>query len=227
MKTILKKYVVKTWDELTKEEKEKEKERYYEEIESDWYDVLYNDFKESLSDIQDRYKNIKFDDIYLDDNSQGWWIDRIKNFNYQVDGLYVYDVYIRLYDIGLTIHKIISHITEDDIIIADYNIDSDELKKIKATKKYQKWVNDIVEDVNKWIDEINEVCINYMNDIYDMPDYFIEDYFINNDIEFEYYVNTIESEQVNDTLYYLSTHNKNYNNKQYEKIIELKEMFEE
>lgn len=50
--------------------------------------------------------------------------------------------------------------------------------------------------------------------IYDMPDYFIEYYCKNNEVKFEYYVNTIDSEQVNDTLYYLSTHNKNYNNEQ-------------
>lgn len=29
MKTIFKKYIVKTWDELTEEEKEKKKDEYY------------------------------------------------------------------------------------------------------------------------------------------------------------------------------------------------------
>ena len=197
MKTILKKYVVKTWDELNEEEKEKEKERYYEEIDREWYDVLYNDFEEDLSDIQGRYKNIKFDDVYLDDNSHGWWIDRVKNFNYQVDDIVIYGELISLYDIDLTIHTIINHITEDDVVVEDYYIDDNKLEKIKATKKYKKWVNDIVEDVNKWIDEINEVCIKYMNNYnYNYAsDDFVEDYFKNNDIEFKYYVDTIESEE--------------------------------
>ena len=197
MKTNLKKYVVKTWDELNEEEKEKEKERYYEEIDREWYDVLYNDFEEDLSDIQGRYKNIKFDDVYLDDNSHGWWIDRVKNFNYQVDDIVIYGELISLYDIDLTIHTIINHITEDDVVVEDYYIDDNKLEKIKATKKYKKWVNDIVEDVNKWIDEINEVCIKYMNNYnYNYAsDDFVEDYFKNNDIEFKYYVDTIESEE--------------------------------
>lgn len=198
MKTILKKYVVKTWDELTEEEKEKQKEKYYDMLVNDWSNVLYNDFEEELADIQDRYKNIKFDDIYINDDSQGWCIDKIKNFKYQVDDINIYDESLSLYDIDFTICKIIKHITKDDVIVEDYYVDSDKLKKIKATKKYQKWVNKIVEDVNKWVDEINEVCINYMNDLYDMPDYFIDDYFINNEIEFEYYVETIDSEQVNE-----------------------------
>lgn len=216
MKTILKKYVVKTWDELTEEEKEEQKEKYCEEIYRDWDDLCYENFKNELEEIKERYKNIKFDDIYLDDNSHGWWIDRVKNFNYQTDDIAIYGELISLYDIDLTIHQIINHITEDDVVVEDYYIDDNKLEKIKATKKYKKWVNDIVEDVNKWIDEINEVCIKYMNNYnYNYaPDDFVEDYFINNDIEFKYYVETIDSEQVNDTLYYLSTHNKNYNNEQ-------------
>lgn len=198
MKTILKKYIVKTWDELTEDEKEIEKEKYCEEIYRDWDDLCYENFKNELEEIKERYKNIKFDDIYLDDNSHGWWIDRVKNFNYQVDDIEIYGELISLYDIDLTIHKIINHITEDDVVVEDYYIDDNKLEKIKATKKYKKWVNDIVEDVNKWIDDINEVCIKYMNNYnYNYtPDDFVEDYFKNNDIEFKYYVDTIESEEV-------------------------------
>ena len=195
MKTILKKYIVKTWDELTEEEKEKEKERYCEEISRDWDDLCYENFKNELEEIKERYKNIKFDDIYLDGNSQGWWIDSIKNFEYYPKEISIYGEYISLYDIDIKICKTIKNITTDDIIIEDYYIDSEKLEKIKATKKYAKWVNDIVEDVNKWIDEINEVCINYMNNYNYVPDDFVEDYFKNNDIEFTYYVNTIENEE--------------------------------
>lgn len=187
MKTILKKYVVKTWDELTKEEKEKKKEEYCEEISSTWDELCYEDFKNELEDIQDRYKNIKFDDVLLDYNSQvGYWIDKIKGFNYQVDNIKIYGELLCLYDIDIKIYKNINNITSDDIIIEDYYIDNNKLEKIKATKKYQKWVNDIVKDVNNWIDEINEVCVNYMNDFDDVPDDFIDNYFISNDIEFEY-----------------------------------------
>ena len=104
MKRILKKYVVKTWDELTEEEKEAEKEKYCEEIFRDWDDLCYERFKYNLEDIKDRYKNIKFDDVCLDGNSHGWWIDSIKNFNYQVDDIEIYGELISLYYIDLTIY---------------------------------------------------------------------------------------------------------------------------
>lgn len=198
MKTILKKYVVKTWDELAEEEKEKEIESNCEILTNEWNNLCYENFEFELEDIKDSYKNIKFDDVYIDDNSQGWWIDRIKGFEYYPEEIFIYGEDISLYDIDIKICRTIKNITADDIIIEDYYIDSDKLKKIKATKKYQKWVNEIVKDVNKWIDEINEVCINYTRDIYDVPDDFVEDYCKNNEVKFEYYVDTIEEDEVND-----------------------------
>ena len=205
METILKKYVVKTWDELTEEEKEVGKEKYCEEISRDWDDICYEDFKYELEDIKERYKNIKFDDILLDYNTQCYWLDKIKGFEYYPEEITIYGENIYLYDVDIKICKTINSITSDDIIIEDYYIDNDKLEKIKATKKYQKWVNKIVEDVNNWINEVNEVCKNYIEDWDDIPDDFVEDYFKNNDIEFEYYINTIkenneiiEEDEVND-----------------------------
>lgn len=192
MKTILKKYIVKTWEELTEDEKEKEKERYCEKISSDWADLRYEDFKNDLEDIKDRYKNINFDDVYIDYNSQGFWIDCIKNFRYYPKEISIYGENIYLYNIDIKICKTIRNITSDDIIIEDYYIDDNKLEKITATKKYKKWINDIVEDVNKWIDEINKICKNYIDNFNVVPNDFIEDYFINNEIEFEYYTDTIK-----------------------------------
>lgn len=196
MKTILKKYVVKTWDELTEDEKETEKEKYCEEIYKDWDDLCYERFKYDLEDIKERYKNIKFDDILLDYNSHGYWIDSIKGFEYCPEEISIYGEDISLYDIDIKICQTIKNITTDDIIIEDYYIDSEKLEKIKATKKYKKWVNDIVEDVNNWIDEVNEICNNYIKNYNYVPDDFVEDYFKNNYIEFEYYVNTVEEDEV-------------------------------
>ena len=198
MKTILKKYIVKTWSELSEEEKAKEIERNYEIISIKWDDSCYENFKDELEDIKDRYKNIKFDDVCLDYNSQCYWIDCIKNFRYYPKEISIYGEDISLYDIDIKICKTIKNITTDDIIIEDYYIDSEKLEKIKATKKYEKWVNDIVEDVNKWIDEINEICENYMNNYNDVPEEFVEDYCINNNIEFEYYVDTITESEKSD-----------------------------
>lgn len=226
MKTILKKYVVKTWGELTEEEKEKEKENYCVEISNTWYDLCYEDFKYGLEEIKGKYKNIKFENVHIDDNSQGWWVDEVKGFKYCIDSISIYDENISVDDIDLTIRKTIEKINANDVIIDVYYIDSNKLEKIKNTKKYKKWIEKIVQNVNNWVEEINSLLEDYMKDIDCIPDEFVEDYFINNDVEFEFYVDTIDNTQLNDTLYYLATHNKNYNNEQYEKIIELKEMFE-
>ena len=198
MKTIFKKYVVKTWDELTEDEKEAEKEKYCERISMTWDDLCYENFTNELEEIKTRYNNIKFDDVYLDGNSQGWWIDSIKGFEYYPEEIFIYGEDISLYDIDIKICKTIKNITTDDIIIEDYYIDDNKLEKIKATKKYKKWVNDIVEDVNKWIDEINEVCENYIKNYNYVPDDFVEEFFTNREIDFEYYVNTVEEDEVND-----------------------------
>ena len=224
MKTILKKYVVKTWEELTEDEKEKKKENYCEDISSSGWELCYKDFEYGLEEIKEKYKNIKFENVYIDDNSQCWCVEEVKGFKYCTDSISIYDENISIDDIDLTIRKTIEMITANDVIIDDYYIDSNKLERIKNTKKYQKWVEEIVQDVNNWVEEINNLCKDYMKKVYSIPDEFVEDYF--RDDEFVFYVDTIDSTQLNDTLYYLATHNKNYNNEQYEKIIELKEMFD-
>lgn len=224
MKTILKKYVVKTWEELTEDEKEKKKENYCEDISSSWWELCYKDFEYGLEEIKEKYKNIKFENVYIDDNFQCWCVEEVKGFKYCTDSISIYDENISIDDIDLTIRKTIEMITANDVIIDDYYIDSNKLERIKNTKKYQKWVEEIVQDVNNWVEEINNLCKDYMKKVYNIPNEFVEDYF--RDDEFDFYVDTIDSAQLNDTLYYLATHNKNYNNEQYEKIIELKEMFE-
>lgn len=186
MKTILKKYVVKTWDELTEEEKEEQKNYYCEEISIKWDNLCYETFKNELEDIKNRYNNIKFDDVLLDYDSQvGYWIDEIKGFEYCPEEITICGESICLYDIDIKIYKTINNITNDDVIIEDYCIDSDKLEKIKATKKYQKWVNKIVEDVNKWVDEINEVCNTYIEDWDYVPDDFVEEFFTGIDFNYE------------------------------------------
>lgn len=224
MKTILKKYVVKTWEELTKDEKEKKKENYCEEISSNWWELCYKGFEYGLEEIKEKYKNIKFENVYIEDGPRCWWVDRVEDFKYCTDSISIYDENISVDDIDLTIRETIEKINASDVIIDDYYIDSNKLERIKNTKKYQKWVEEIVQDVNNWVEEINNLCKDYMKKVYSIPDEFVEDYF--RDDEFDFYVDTIDSTQLNDTLYYLATHNKNYNNEQYEKIIELKEMFD-
>lgn len=225
MKTILKKYVVKSWEELTIEEQKTLIEEKEDLIMENWQYFAFEDFKYGIKEIKEKYKNIKFENVCIEDNSSGdLWVDRVEEFKYCTDSISIYDENISVDDIDLTIRETIEEINANDVIIDDYYIDSNKLERIKNTKKYQKWVEEIVQDVNNWVEEINNLCEDYMKKVYSIPNEFVKDYFIND--KFEFYVDTIDSTQLNDTLYYLATHNKNYNNEQYEKIIELKEMFE-
>lgn len=150
--------IKKTWDELTREEKEKEIEKNQELIYQYYQDDLAACYDCDLENIKDEYKNINFDYVYLDSNSQGGWIDSIKNFKYQAEPINIYGEDIEINDIYLHIRKYIEEITADDIDIYEYYIDNEKLEKIKATKKYQKWINNIVKDVNNWIDAVNDAA---------------------------------------------------------------------
>ena len=194
-------YIIKTWDELTTEEKEKEIENNSELIYQNYQDELYEDYQYELSEIKDKYKKNNFDDIYLDSNSQGGWIDSIKNFKYY-DSINIYGETIDICDIDIHMCKYIKEITANDIDIYDYYIDSKKLEKIQATKKYKNWINNIVKDVNNWIDEVNEAAGYLIKNEYYYPSnlddtndrYFLDNYFC--DSEFTYEVKEADYENI-------------------------------
>lgn len=163
-----KKYIIKTWNELTTEEKEKEIERNQESIYMHYQDDLYYQFKEEIEDIKERYNNITFDDVFLDGCSQGSWIDKVKNFKcyYNIN---ILGETLETSDIYLHIRKYIEEITENDIEIYNYYIEDEKLQKIQNTKKYQKFINDIIKEVNNWIDDINRTCKEIIKNEYNYP----------------------------------------------------------
>lgn len=181
-------YTIKTWSELTPEEKEKEIERNHESIYSCYQDDLYYMFKDELENIKERYKNIDFETVYIDSNSQGAWIDSIKNFKcyYNID---ILGETLEINEIDLHIRKYIEEITENDIFLYDYYIDSEKMEKIKNTKKYQKFINEIIKDVNNWIEEINKECKYLIDNEYRYP------YDINDPDDLEFLNNFFENEQ--------------------------------
>lgn len=148
-------HTIKNWEELTTEEKEKEIENNSEYIYEYYQDYKYREFKDELDNIKCDYKNITFDDIYLDSNSQGFWIDSIKNFKYHVEGIEVFGEYVDLYDVDFHISNLIEDFT---INIDDYSIEDQKLEKIKNTKKFKKWYEAIEKDLTSWIEKINQAC---------------------------------------------------------------------
>ena len=184
-------YSIKFWSELSREEKEEKINEYSEAIYQVYQDDLYENFKCESEDIKYRYRNIDFENVYLDSCSQGAWIDSVKNFRYY-KSIEIYGETIEIYDIDLHISKYIKEITEDDIYITDYCIESDTLERIKNTKKYKKFIEETITEVNNWIYEVNEVCgvliKNEYHCPYDLDDeedkYFLDWYF--EDREFVY-----------------------------------------
>ena len=159
-------HTYRSWQELTREEQEEEIKKHGESIYMQYQEELYNSFLNDLDNLKYEFKNIEFDTIYLDSNSQGWWIDSIKGFKYNNEGIDIYGEHIDIYDIDLHIRK---YIDSFDIDIYDYYIDSDKLEKIQQTKKYKKWIEEIETDIQKWIDLANEYCKDLGNNEYCCP----------------------------------------------------------
>lgn len=167
-KTTTKLHTIRTWSELSREEQEQEIESNSESIYMNYQDDLYNLYDEELERIKDEYKNIDFDYVYLDGNSQGAWIDSVKNFKvyYNID---VFGETLEVDDIDLHIRRYIEEITENNINIYDYYIDSEKLEKIQKSKKYKEWINTIIKEVNSWIDEVNEAAKEVLQKEYCYP----------------------------------------------------------
>ncbi len=159
---------IRTWEELTEEEKEEQIEKDGEIISQFWYDEIYEDFKNDLNEyLKQVFKQVDFDTIYIDENSQGIWIDEVKGFKYNdYDYINIYGEDIQLDDIDLHIRKYIEPITENDINIYDYYISDEKLERIKKTKKYKNFIDTIIKNVNEWIEEANKVCKCYMDSCY-------------------------------------------------------------
>lgn len=182
-------HTIKSWEELTREEKEKEIENNQELIYRDYQDYLYENFKDELEYLREEFKNIEFGNIYLDSNSQGWWIDNVVGLKYNDNGIEVYGNYIEVSDIDLYYRQTIR---DFDINIYDYYVSDSDMEKIKKTKKYQYWYNKIKEDIQNWINRVNEIC-SYIGDReyvypYNLSDEEDRDYLDNyfSDEEFEF-----------------------------------------
>ena len=156
---------IRSWDELSDEEKEIESNS--EMIYRDYQEQLYEDFKYQLDEIRDEFKDITFDDIYFDSSSQGSWIDGIKGFKLNNRDIEVYGEHLWVDDVDLHFRK---YIREDfEIYVDDYYVESDKLEKIGNTKKYQDWMSDNYTYVSNWIDRVNEISKYMLDREYSYP----------------------------------------------------------
>ncbi len=159
-------HTLRTWSELTREEKEEEIEKNSEMIYQDYQNMLYEDFKYQLDEIREEFKDITFGDIYFDSCSQGSSIDSIKNFKLNAS-INIYGEELWVDDIDLHIRKYIGN--DFEIYVDNYYIDSDKLARIEKTKKYQNWLSEQYTLVSKWIDRVNEISKYMLDREYSYP----------------------------------------------------------
>lgn len=172
MREITKKFIVKDWKELTEEEKNAEITKYQETLNDFWGDFCYDNFKYNIEELKSRLKYITFDEVYVDENSQGYWIESIHNFNINID--------------------------IDDNIIDDIEFGRCKLiGNIKYFRLNNEWVTledvtecDIVNELKIEFETfkfgINKIVYDYFDEIYNMDKNFINEFF--EDLEFEFEV---------------------------------------
>lgn len=165
-KTITELHTIRDWHELSEEEKEKEIESNMEALYEYYQDCIWQDFKYFEEDLKEDFKNIEFDNIYFDSSSQGGWIDSITNFKYHGEPIEIYGETLEVDDIDLSIRGVIK---DFNINVYDYYIDSDKLARIVETKKYLKWIDNIHNDIQAWIDRVNEEAGFLISEEYNTP----------------------------------------------------------
>lgn len=179
-------HTIKSWQELTREEKEQEIENYRDGIYEYYQDYNYDIYKYELENLREEFKDISFTDIYLDSNSQGWWIDRVKDFKLHFDDIEIYDESLYI-DYDMKIRQDINYI--EIYGSSYYGISDEKWSKITSTKKYQNWIGKAQKRVDEWKNRVNEICYNLGHNEYNFPsleedDYILDCYF--EDMEFEF-----------------------------------------
>ena len=171
MREITKKFIVKSWDELTQEEKEKQINKYQEIIWEDNERGCYDDFLWRISDLKSRLKYITFDDLYIDENSQGYWIEKVNKFNIyiELDGNVIDDIDFR-------IRKYI-----DDIQTIRINNEWWRIEEVAECNI----VNELKNEFELFKNEINDAVKEYFNRIWDIDEDFINFWFEGMEFEFE------------------------------------------
>lgn len=178
-------HTLRNWQELSREEKEYQIEKNQEGIFEYYQDCNYEDYKYELENLREDFRDISFEDIYLDSNSQGWWIDRIRDFKLHFDDIEIYDECLYI-DYDMKIRQDIAYI--EIYGSSYYGISDEKWSKITSTKKYQNWIGKVQKRVDEWKNRVNEICYNLGHNEYNFPsleeDSYIFDYYFE-DMEFE------------------------------------------
>lgn len=211
MKILNKKYIIKTWQELTEKEKEKAIQENSEQLYCDYDDSEWQDVECCLNDLISNLKIIHFKNndilktISFDENSQGWWIDRVQEKNIRA----TCDVF-DFEDIELILKWGRLHTFENDsnnnlcgcyCYFNQFKVDFEngyytfeELEQMANTKTqngngfmfeefYTFW-NEFKKEYNYFVTQFNLITKDYFDNRYNISQDFIECFFENMEFEF-------------------------------------------
>ena len=201
MKKVTKTYIVKTWDELTEAEKEKEKQRHAEDISIAYDNELWQLTEEDLKAIEASLKIIYFnksilDSLEIEDASQGWYIKGFKglkastpsfdgsDIDIEVDGRsWCGDSHLKNIEDLRKENGLYVYFDPYKVNIEKYGsgyITFDELQEIaeeKGNDDLLKDFEDFKKEYNFLMQETSKILQYYFNNRYDVDDEYINNYF--------------------------------------------------
>lgn len=210
MKIITKKYIVKTWDELTEEEKKEKINKNWEDIAIEWDNREWGIAVNRINNLKNELKIIGFngevfDTFYFADNSQGWWIDKIitKKIYANCDTFDFNEVDFEFGRCNQSLKNIEDidtncigcycyfnafqtdfendYYTYNDLeLMANFKNSNDELEY----KEFNQAWNEFKKEYNYFVSEFNSIVQDYFDYRYDISDDFIEEYFDGAEFEF-------------------------------------------
>ena len=211
MKKVTKTYIIKTWDELTEAEKEKEKQRHAEDISIAYDNELWQLTEEDLKAIEASLKIISFNKSILDsleikDTSQGWYIKGFKGLKAITPSFDGSDIDTEVGGLGCDGNshlKNIEDLGEENglyVYFDPYKVDIekygsgyitfDELQEIaeeKGNDDLLKDFEDFKKEYNFLMQEVSKILQYYFNNRFEPNDEYINNYF--DGVEFEFLEN--------------------------------------
>lgn len=184
MKEILKKYVVKSWQELTPEEKEAEKKKNADDIYYLNDEMCWNEYKWAFEELKNKLKYFSIDDIYFDDNSQGWWLENYKKFEL--------DYWQKEKHAEDFLFTITQHCLPDELKEIQIDGEMKTIEEWQETKGYKKLATEIKKEFDMFAEELTEIVTKYFDDRWNLTDEEIEGYF--EDMEFEFFEGVVDNE---------------------------------
>lgn len=191
MYKLIKTYIVKEWDELTEEEKEKEKEKNYDSILESWQEQQQELFEEEINRAQNdaiQFKKEWYNSLDVEDYNTTYWLrNNVRNINFNIDSFCINDLHFESDGKKLLKYNDLqkkNYYGGDISILPKYEISGDltgyvtfeEIEKaIENDEEFKKEYNIFIELYNEFVDDINN-ALSILDDFYDVPDEFVEDY---------------------------------------------------